>query len=454
MDLVVEELSAQRRKLKITIPVDVVSGKINDAYRKLNRQVKMPGFRPGKIPQKILEKQIPVQSLTDVFQELFQDYYEKALEETGIVPAGPPEIDHSEMPDVKKDAPLSFSVTVDIKPDIELKGYKGLKFQKKEAHITDEQVDNAIQSILAQYGHLEHFEDGHEAQKNDFVNIDFEGFLDGEPLENGSAKGFKVRIGERKMIEGFEDQLVGHKLGEEFEVKAVLPQNWNKKMRRISMPVPGAKDEQVEDLATFKVRINEIKYQALPELGDEIAEKEGFKSVEDFRRGMKTNLQAVFEQQEEVGIKEEIFNKIIKENDITPPESAVKNELKFMIEGMKFQIEQSGMKLEDSGFDPEKAEKEYREKAEFNTKGYTLLEAIAGQENIHITQTDLDEEFKKLAEQSKQKPEDVKRKIMANPDSMKQTASKLLGIKTLNFIYSHCEFEYVQDEPAQAESEK
>ena len=116
-----------------------------------------------------------------------------------------------------------------------------------------------------------------------------------------------------------------------------------------------------------------------------------------------------------------------------------------MIEGMKYQIEHSGMKLEDSGFEPEKAEKEWRGKAIFNTKGYLVLEAIAAKENIHVTQTDLDEEYKKLAEQTKQKVEDIKRRLMANAESLSQTSIKILGQKTMNFIYSHCEFEYVKE---------
>lgn len=447
MELVVEEISAQKRKLNITIPEDVVSSRVDAAYNKLNRQLRMPGFRPGKIPRNVLEKQIPIQSLSEMFQELLQDYYEKALNETGIVPVGPPEIDHSQMQDVKKGAPLSFSVTLDIKPNVKVKGYKGLKFKKREPEVSDHEVECAVQNILVQYGNLEHHEDGHEAQINDFLCIDFEGSLDGVVLENGSAKDFKLRIGDKRMIPGFEDQLIGHKLGEEFDVKVALPQNWDNKIRRVSMPVPGGKDEDPDDIAVFKVKIKEMKYQVLPELNDELAQKEGFGTVKDLRRAVKTNLQTAQEQKEEVRIKEEIFNHIVGENDLVPTEAAIKNELRFMIEGMKFQIEQSGTKLEDSGFEPEKAEKEWRERAMFNSKGYTLLEAIAAQENIHITQNELEDEFRVLAEQTKQKVEDVQRKILNNPDSLRQTTSKLLGIKIMNFIYSHCEFEFVKGGP-------
>jgi len=143
-------------------------------------------------------------------------------------------------------------------------------------------------------------------------------------------------------------------------------------------------------------------------------------------------------------IKEEIFDKLVKDNPIEAPEGMVKSELKFMLEGMKFQIEQSGMKLEDSGFDEEKAKDEWHDKAESNCKGYLLLENIASLEDIHVSQFDLEEEFKSLASQSKQEPDDVKNRMMANPEVIKHTSSKILGRKALDFIYSNCEFNFVK----------
>ena len=118
-----------------------------------------------------------------------------------------------------------------------------------------------------------------------------------------------------------------------------------------------------------------------------------------------------------------------------------------MIEGMKFQIAQSGMKIEDSGFEPEKAQKEWREKAIFNTKGYMALESIAQAENIHITQQDMEAEYELLAQQTKQKVEDIQKRLMSNPESLSQTTTKLLGQKTMNFIFASCEFEFYKDEP-------
>jgi trigger factor len=404
----------------------------------------MPGFRSGKIPRNILEKQVPIQSFTNMFQELLQEYYEKALRESGIVPVGAPEIDNSDFQNVKKDNPLKFSVTLDIKPEVKVNNYKGLKVEKVDIRIPDEEIQTAVDSILATYGTHEHHEDDHKAEKGDYLTVDFEGFHDGEPLENGNAKDMVIRIGDNKMIKGFEDELIGHVLGEEFEAKALLPANWNNKISRVRIPVPGSKDKLPEDVAVFNVKIKEMKKLDLPNLTDDIIEKEGFDSAESFRRGVKTKLQSMYEQREEMRIKEEIFNKLVKDNPIEAPEGMVKSELKFMLEGMKFQIEQSGMKLEDSGFDEEKAKDEWHDKAESNCKGYLLLENIASLEDIHVSQFDLEEEFKSLASQSKQKPDDVKNRMMANPEVIKHTSSKILGRKSLDFIYSNCEFNFVE----------
>ena len=443
MELVVEELESLKRKLDITIPENIVTERIDNAYKELNRQMTMPGFRPGKIPRKVMEKQVPIQSFTNMFQELLQEYYEKALRESGIVPVGAPEIDNSDFQDIKKNSPLKFSVTLDIKPEVKVKAYKGVKVKKVEASVTEQEVEVAINSILDQYGNFEHHEDDHKAEKGDFLTIDFEGSYDGQPLENGSAENHVVRIGEKKMLKGFEEELIGHTLGEEFEVKAILPANWANKISRVRIPVPGSKEAIPDDIAVFNVKIKEMRKRIMPELTDDIVEKEGYDSVENMKRGVKTKLQSIYEQKEEVRIKEEIFDKIVKENSIEAPESMVKSELKFMIEGMKFQIEQSGMKLEESGFDEDRAKDEWQEKAENNCKGYLLLENIGTLEDIHVSQFDLEEEFKALAEQSKQKMEDVKNKMMSNPEVIKHTSSKILGRKAMDFLYANCEFEYV-----------
>ncbi|MFQ5672738.1 MAG: trigger factor [Nitrospinales bacterium] len=446
MQLVVEELDALKRKLKITVPKEVVSRKINAAYRELNQRLRMPGFRPGKIPLKILEKQVPVQSLGEVFQNLMQDYYEKALEKTGIVPAGAPELDHEALKDVKKDAPLDFSVILDIKPNITLPVYKGLKLKKKEAAVSNDEVHATIKKMLEEHGHFEAYDADHAARQGDHVLMDFEGMLHGQPLENGSAKNFPVRIGDKKMIPGFEDQLVQHKAGEEFEIQVALPADWNKKLRRVSLPIPGAKSDDEQDIASFKVKIHEIKKPVPAELTDEFAESAGADSVEDLRRKIKTDLQAYKEQQHEMALKEELFNQLVETGGGAPPESLVTREINFLIDGMKFQIEQSGMKLEDSGFDEERAKKELRARAEKNVKGYLILDAIADQENIHVSESDMEQEYALLARQTRQKPEEIKKRLLANPDSLNQTRSKLRGQKALSFVYSHCEFEYVKPE--------
>ena len=454
MKLDVKELESIKRKLDITIPEEVVTERINNAYKDLNRQMKMPGFRPGKIPRHILEKQVPVQSFTNMFQELLQEYYEKALRQSGIVPAGAPEIDNSDFQDVKINSPLKFSVTLDIKPEVKVKNYKGLKMNKVEINIPEEEVQAAINSILEQYGSYQHHDDDHKAEKGDYLTVDFEGIFEGRPLENGSAKDMTIKIGENKMIKGFEDELIGHKLGEEFEAKAILPPNWNNKMNRVRIPIPGSTDKLPEDVAVFNVKIKEMKKMDVPALADDIAEKEGFDSIDSFKRGVKTKLQSMYEQKEEMRIKEEVFDQLVKENPIEAPGSMVNSELKFMLEGMKFQIEQSGMKTEDSGFDEEKAKEEWRGKAENNCKGYILLENIGSLENIHVSQFDLEEEFKTLAEQSKQKLEDVKNRMMASPEVIKHTSSKILGRKVMDFLYSNCEFSFVKSLNEKEESPK
>ncbi|MFQ5481185.1 MAG: trigger factor [Nitrospinaceae bacterium] len=448
MELNVEEVDKVRRKLQIKIPESVVGQRVDRAYLELNKQIRMPGFRPGKIPKKILEKQVPLEALTELWQSLMQEYYEKALVESGIVPAGPPEIDHAEIKQIKRDEPLTFSVLLDIKPSIKFKDYKGLKFKKREFAVTDAELETSIKEHLQPLGRFEVLDDDHVVQEGDFLALDFDGFIDGELLENSTARNYEMKVGEKKMIKGFEGQLIGHKKGEEFEVKVVLPQDWNQKMRRVSMPIPGKEGDQVPDLATFKVKIKEIKKFHYPELNDELVRAQGEDSVDAFKRKLRAHIQGMKDHAEEARIKQEIFDHLVKTHDVEPPESVVKQEIKFMIDGMKFQIERSGMKVEDSGFDPKKAEEEWREKAELDAKGYVILDGIANQENLHVSQADLEEEYQRLSQQTGKTLQEVKDKLFAHPAHMNQTTQRVRGRKALNLIYSHCEFEYV---PADAD---
>ncbi len=454
MEFKVEELEGVRRKLDIKIPGDVVAQRVTRAYKEINKQVKMPGFRPGKIPQSVLEKQVPLESMSELWQGLMQEFYDKALIETGIVPAGPPEIDHSAIKEIKRDKPFSFSVTLDIKPEVKFKNYKGLKFKKTLFEVKESEIEASIQKNLEPLGTFQIYREGHEVELGDHLIMDFEGFIHDEPLENGDAKNYQVCVGDKKMIAGFEDQLIGKKQGEEFEVRVTLPVDWNKKIRRVSMPIPGATEQEEDDLATFHVRIKEIKTLILPELTDDLVQEQGEESIEAFRVKIKANIQAMKEHAEEMRIKQDIFNYLVKEHDVKPPESLVKQEVQFMIEGMKFQIEQSGMKVEDSGFDPEQAEHEWRERAEFNAKGYLILEGIAKAENIHVAQSDMEVEYKRLAEETKKSVEEVKQSLFANQDYMTQTSNRILGQKALNLIFSHCEFDFLSEAEMKKELDK
>ena len=171
----VEELEGLKRKINITIPEEVVTKRVNEAYKVLNRQVKIPGFRPGKIPQKVLEKQVPMQSLGDMFQELMQEYYEEALHKSGLKPTGQPEIDHAGMQNVKRDEPLKFAVILDVKPELKVKDYKGLKFKKKEAVVKDEEIEETLVKVLSRQGSLEEMPADYAVQDGDILTLDFDG---------------------------------------------------------------------------------------------------------------------------------------------------------------------------------------------------------------------------------------------------------------------------------------
>src|SRR5690606_23976581 len=251
-----EKTENNRGVLTVEVDEQKFSKALDQAFRKVVKNVNVPGFRKGKVPRPIFEKRFGVESLyQDAVEIVVPEAYQAAVEETGIEPVDQPEIDIDQL---EKDKPFIFKATVTVKPEVKLGEYKDLEVPEKDFSVSDEDVEEELKKMQERQGELVVVEDG-QVEEKDRVMIDFEGFIDGEPFEGGQAEKYTLEVGSGQFIPGFEEQLVGMKPEEEKEITVTFPE-----------------DYQAEELAgkeaVFKVKLHEVKRMRLPELDDEFAQ--------------------------------------------------------------------------------------------------------------------------------------------------------------------------------------
>lgn len=433
MKVEIKELGALKRLIKIEIPEDVVSKKFQEIFSDINKKIQIPGFRQGKVPLNVLERRFATEARDDVIRSLIPDYYEKAVRELGVMPVADPMIEDII---VMKNAPLSFTATVEIKPQFELGNYTGIKLPKKKNIVTEEDVDKVLEAMQEFYGELVVWEEDHVTATGDYLIIDFEGFLEGKSLENGKADGLLVRIGDGVLLAGFEEQLKGRKKGDEFEIKVELPEGG-----RLRVPIPGQPLESVAKIATFKVKIKEVKRKDLPNIDEEFAKDAGAESLAQLRERIKKDLLERREREAEASDKNLLIKKLTEAHTFEIPPSLVNMEVEGMIEGTRQQILQSGKSPEEVGFNPEVARKEFAQQARENVKGALILEAIADKEGIAVQIEEIEDEVKRIAEGTKKPIEEVRRFLSLQEGVMDEIKSRILGNKVLDFVYSKAIFE-------------
>lgn len=396
-----EKKEGNQGVLSVTVPAEKVDQAIDQAFKKVVKQVNIPGFRKGKVPRQIFEQRFGVEALyQDAVDILLPEAYGEAIEETGIKPVDQPEIDVTQ---IEKGKDLKFDATVTVQPEVELGEYKGLEIEKQNAELTDEELQEAIDHSLGHLAEMVIKEDG-AVEEGDTVNIDFDGYVDGEQFEGGQAEGYDLEIGSGMFIPGFEEQLVGLKTGDEKDVKVTFPEEYHA-------------EELAGKEATFKVKINEIKYKNVPELDDEIANELDSEadSVEEYKENLRKRLAEEKKVKAENDEKEEAINKAVNNATVDIPEAMINNELDRMMQEFAQRIQQSGLDLETyfqiSGQDESQLREQMKDDAEERVKTNLTLTAIAEAEEVEATEEDIDKELEAMSTQFNISVEDIKRTL-------------------------------------------
>ena len=428
MKMEVTELGPMKRALKIEVPVEEVAQRFVLAYKELNRQVRVPGFRPGKAPQALLEQRYAKAVEEDVVRSLVPDFYDRAVRQAGISPVVV-EIPPLERVKIKRDAPFTFTATVEIKPKIELRDYKApnpISLKPDKRTVTDEQVAKGMEVLREQHARLDAPPAGHKAAEGDFVILTVEGFLDGQPLEGSKKANHLHKVGSKATVLGLDvDQhILSRAEGETVEISQPYP---------ASHPDPRVAGKTV----MFTVLVNAVKIKKLPDLDDEFAKDCGsYGSLAELQDKLRGEMEKALKREIEDTYKDTIVKRLVETHHFDLPETLVERELEAII---RQHVRQRRAGAEASALetgDLTKLRQENREEAARRVKVGLILEAVAEKENLAVTQEDLDHEVQRLATELKIPQADLVKMIQAGGrDSIEELRARILAEKSLDFVY-------------------
>ena len=423
MKVTVENGENQQVTLTIEVEAAEVNKAVDQACKRLANRVSMPGFRKGKAPRMIVERHVGKDAvLQEAFDIVAPKALSKAFDEQKIDPVTRPSVDIETLEEGKD---LVFKATVTPRPEVKLGDYKGLNVPKNEVNIMDEDVEKQLKTFQDRQGKLVDAPEGAEVKDGDFTTLDFKGFVDGEAFDGGEGKDYPLQIGSNSFIPGFEDQLVGAKIGEERDVNVKFPEEYH------------AKELAGKD-ATFKCTIRSIKTKELPAIDDELAKKVSkFETLDELKADIRKNLEENAERTAENDQKSAAIEMATNNITVDIPAVMIDNRVTAMIQEMAMRLEQQGMKLEQylqyAGTDIAKLREQYRETAEKNVKTDLMLEEVAKAEDIKVEAKDLDEEVAAMAAAYGATPQQVQ-KIIKEQGRIGDLAASVLRKKTAQFI--------------------
>ncbi len=410
MSVQVEKLEKNMAKLTVEVPAEEVEKAIQAAYLKEKNKISMPGFRKGKVPRAMIEKMYGAA----VFYEeaaniLIQDNYAKAMEESKEDIVSRPTID---VVQIESGKPFIFTAEVAVRPEVTLGKYKGVQVTKIDTTVTDEEVEAALEKEQQKNSRTVSVTD-RPVQTGDTAVIDFEGFVDGVAFEGGKGENHPLEIGSHSFIEGFEDQLVGHNVGEEVEVNVTFPEKYQAA-------------ELAGKPAVFKVKINEIKTKELPELNDEFAQDVSeFDTLAEYKEDLRKHLEVSKENDAKRAKEDEAIKKIIDKSTMELPDAMIDTQCENMINEFAQRISQSGLTMDQymqfSGMTIDGLKEQVRPEAITRIQSSLVLEQIAKEENIEVSDDEINAEVEKMAAQYGMEADKLKEYLGdAEKESMKR----------------------------------
>ena len=396
------KIDTNRVELEVVVDAETFEKGLAAAFKKQSKKISIPGFRKGKAPRAFVEKYFGKEVFyEDAVNALYPDALDEAVKEAGL------EVIQDKIDfDVKEVGPQGFTFTAALttKPEVTIENYKGIEAVKKSAEVTDEDIDAEIKKVQERNSRMVTVED-RAAQNDDIAVIDFEGFLDGEPFEGGKGENYSLTLGSGQFFPGFEEQIVGHNTGDEFEVNVTFPE-----------------DYQAEELkgkaTTFKCKLHEIKMKELPEVDDEfVKDVSEFDTLADYKEDLKKKLAESKEKEAADDLENQLIDKLVELVQGEIPEAMYENKIADSIREFGYRLQSQGLNLDTymkyTGMNVDQMKEGFRPQAERQVKLRLALEKIAALEELKAGEEDLNQEYQKIAEQYKMEADKIKELIPA-----------------------------------------
>lgn len=391
-----EKLEKSMVELQFSIDAETFKAAVNNAFKREGKKYAIPGFRKGKAPRHMIEKMYGSDIFHyDAVNDLFPEAYEAAVKEAKIDVVGRPD---PEVVSMSEADGVVLKVKVAVKPEVELGEYAGLTVTKEAKNVNEADVDAEVKRMQDRNGRLLTREGA--AENGDTVDIDFEGFVDGKAFEGGKAEHYSLVLGSGSFIPGFEDQVVGHSAGEEFDVNVKFPEGY------------GAAELAGKD-ATFKIKLHEVKYKELPTLDDDFAKDVSeYDTLDELKDSIRNNIKTNLDKQAEQKVENDLMDQVIANMKADIPDAMVDSRIDELVQDFEYRISQQGLKLADylkyMGMNIEQFRAQFKEQADKQVKMRLAMEAIVAKEGITASDEEFEEEVKRIADAYKMEADKVK----------------------------------------------
>lgn len=423
MEFKVELKDKNKAIIEIEVEAEKFEEGLQKSYLKNAKHFKIPGFRPGKAPRNLIERAYGEEVFfDDAINFVLNETYPKVIEESKLEVVSRPEID---IVQVGKGKAFIYKAEVFVKPQFELGEYKEIEIKKVEYPVAEEEVEHEIEHLREDNARFISVD--REVQNGDVVTIDFEGFVDGNPIEGGSATDYELTIGSNTFIPGFEEQIVGMKKDEEKEIEVVFPEDYQDA-------------NLAQKKATFKVRLKNIKVKEVPELDDEFAKDVSeFETLEELKQSIRNRIKEKNDQKAKDEMIEAILDKIAQNTPIDIPEPMIENQINYYVEDVVKNLKYFGLTyeryLEVAGKTDKEFREQFRERATKAVRNNLILEKIAKVENIQATQEELDKELERLAKTYNMDIEKFKERL--TDDDIEYIKEGIILNKAIDFIFEN-----------------
>ena len=437
MKIDVDEISPVQRKIRVELPAEKVTHEFSRAYEELGRRVRIKGFRAGKAPRSVLQGMYGDELRGQVRSQLVEDSLGEVIKERGLQIVSRPEIEAN---DLVEGSSFSFSAIFEVKPVIEVKDYVGVRAEKVNPVVTDDQVSEALSRLQQSHARLEPVENRTLVQRGDFVTLDFEGSIAGKPFQGGKGENYFLEIGGGQALPQFEEAIVGLSQEERKEIQVTYPENY-------------PHSELAGKTVDFSVVVGDIKQKVLPQLDDDFAKDHGeCASLEELKAAIRTRLESELKQIQDEELKEQIINRLIEGSSFTPPPAMVERQTRYLME--RHQNRGSGQTAAGAQTAPslEETRKTLEERALRQVQATLLVEKIAQLENIDVTDKEVQERIDNLARAAGDRGKTV-REVYAKPDAREDLHAQMVFDRTLSFLLERAEIKEIVPSVATVDEE-